>query len=175
MPPALATELLPTGTDIWVPALLIVVGIVGIVVPVIPGLLLAVVGVLVWAIDVGTSLAWSVLAISVVLYAAGIATQVLVPGRRLKRQGVGTGTLLLAVALGIVGFFVVPVVGGPLGFVLGIWLVERGRSRDGAVAWTRTKQALRAVLTSMGIELVTGLLIAATWATGAVVTWRSTR
>ena len=160
------------STDLWVPALFIGVGILGIVVPVVPGLLLALAGVLIWAVDTGGTSAWVVLGICVGLYAAGLAVKFLVPGRRLKQQGVGTGTLLLAVVIGIVGFFVVPVVGGPLGFVLGIYLVERLRSGDGAVAWARTKHALRAVLTSMGIELTTGLLIAVTWVVGAYLAAR---
>ena len=156
-------------SEVLLPGLLIVTGILGIVVPVIPGLLLAVAGVLLWATERGGA-AWVVLTIVVVIYLAGLALQLLVPGRRLKAQGVGTGTLLLAVAIGIVGFFVVPVVGGPLGFVLGIFLVERARSGDGAQAWARTKHALRAVLTSMGIELAAGLLVAVTWVVGVWVT-----
>ena len=37
----------------------------------------------------------------------------------MKERGVGTSTLALAVLAGIVGFFVVPVVGAILFFVLG--------------------------------------------------------
>lgn len=157
-------------SEVWLPGLLVVVGVLGIVVPVVPGLLFAVVGVLVWAVEQGSTTAWVVFGIAAATYLAGLAAQLLVPGRRLKAQGVGTATLLLALVLGVVGFFVVPVVGGPLGFVLGIFLVERVRSRDGAQAWTRTRHALRAVLTSMGIELTAGLLVAATWVVGVWVT-----
>jgi uncharacterized protein YqgC (DUF456 family) len=164
------SSVVPAGSDIWVPAILIIVGIAGIVVPVIPGLLVAVLGVLLWAYQTGTTASWVVFGIVAVLYVTGVCLQYLVPGRRLKREGVGTGTLLLAVALGIVGFFVIPVIGGPIGFILGIYLVEHGRSRSSAQAWTRTKTALRAVLTSMGIELVAGLLIALTWVVGILLT-----
>jgi len=157
-------------SEVLVPGLLVVVGILGIVVPVVPGLLLAVAGVLLWAAERGGGEAWAVFGIVAAIYVGGLALQFLVPGRRLKAQGVGTGTLLLAVAVAIVGFFVIPVIGGPLGFVLGIYLVERLRSRDGAQAWTRTRHALRAVLTSMGIELAAGLLVAATWVVGVWLT-----
>lgn len=157
----------------WLPALMIAVGIVGIVVPVLPGLLLAVGGVLVWALMVRSGLAWTVLAACVVLYAAALTAQVLVPGRRLRRQGVTTWTLVLAGIAGIMGFFVVPVVGLPLFFVAAIWVVELLRHRDPAVAWRRTKHALVAVLQSMGIELATGLLIAFVWGGAAIATWRS--
>lgn len=161
---------LPDGATIWVPAILIVIGLVGIVVPVLPGLLVIVLAVLLWAVEIGTTTAWVVLGGSLLLYAVGVTLQFLLPGRRLKRAGVRTPTLVLAVVLGIVGFFVVPVVGGPLGFVLGIYLVEQSRSHDRAAAWASTKSALKAVLHSMGIELVTGLLVAALWVVGVLVT-----
>lgn len=157
-------------SEVLIPGLLVIIGILGIVVPVIPGLLVAVAGVLLWAAERGGADSWTVFGIVAVIYLAGLALQFLVPGRRLKAQGVGTGTLLLALVIGIVGFFVVPVVGGPLGFVLGIFLVERVRSRDNTQAWVRTKHALHAVLTSLGIELAAGLLIAITWVVGVFVT-----
>ena len=66
------------------------------------------------------------------------------------------------------GFFVVPVVGAIIGFVLGIFVVELGRSRDRSQAWTRTKHALVAVLHSMGIELAAALAITALYVAGVV-------
>lgn len=162
-------DIAPPGTDIWVPGLLIAVGIVGIVVPVVPGLVVALLGVLLWSFQTGTTLSWVVFAACAVLYAAGLTLQVLLPGRRLRTQGVGTRTLLLAALLGVVGFFALPVVGGPLGFVLGIYLVEAGRSRDRSTAWARTRHALTAVVLSMGIELAAGLLIATTWVVGVLL------
>ncbi len=160
----------PDGAQLWIPALLIVVGLIGIVVPVLPGLLLTVAGVFVWALAENSTTGWVVFGLSVALFAAGVVLQYLVPGRRMRAQGVGGGTLALAVLLGIVGLFVVPVLGAPIGFVLGIYLVEHGRSRDAAMAWRRTRAALRAVLTSMGIELLAGVLIAATWVVGVLLT-----
>jgi len=68
-----------------------------------------------------------------------------------------------------VGFFVVPVVGAILGFVLGIFVVELGRSRNGSQAWIRTKHALVAVLHSMGIELAAGLVVTALYVAGVLV------
>lgn len=163
-------NLLPEGTSVWVPAILILVGIVGIVIPVIPGLLLAVLGVLLWAYETGGGTAWTFFGVCLAIYLAGVATQFLVPGKRLREQGVKTSTLLLAVLLGIVGMFVIPVVGFFAGFVLGIFLIEQSRSRDRAQAWTRTKHALKAILMSMGIELCAGVLIAATWVIGVLAT-----
>lgn len=155
-------------TEIWVPAVLILIGLVGIVVPVLPGLLLVLGAVLLWAWEVSTPLGWWVFGISAALYAGGVALQYLVPGRRMRQAGVRTSTLALAVALGVVGFFVVPVVGAAVGFVLGIYLVEHGRSRDARTAWNATKTALKAVFLSVGIELLAGLAITTTWVAGVL-------
>lgn len=163
-------NLLPEGTDVWVPAILILVGIAGIVVPVVPGLLVAMLGVLLWASETGGTTAWTFFFVCLAIYLAGVVVQYLVPGRRLKRQGIQTSTLLLAMLLGIVGLFVIPVIGFFVGFVLGIYLVEHGRSRDRTQAWARTKHALRAVALSMGIELCAGLAIATTWVVGVLAT-----
>lgn len=155
---------------LWVPGLLILVGILGVVIPVIPGLIIALVGVLVWAIDVGSTSGWVVFAVAALVYAAGLTLQYLVPGKRLRNQGVETWTLLLAVLGAIIGFFVIPVVGLPIGFVLVIFAVEMLRSKDGSLAWQRTKEALRAILVSWGIELAAGVGMAVTWAVGVVIT-----
>lgn len=153
-----------------VPPVLVVVGLLGIVIPVLPGLLLVLLGVLLWAFLTATPLAWGIFAACVVVAAAGYALQYVLPGRRMKERGVGTSTLALAVVAGVVGFFVVPVVGALLFFVLAIFLVENGRTRDRSLAWTRTKHAMVAVAQSVGIELVAGLVIAALYVVGLVAT-----
>lgn len=157
-------------TEIWVPAILMLVGIVGIVVPVLPGFLLVLAGVFVWAFDTGTTTAWVVFGVCAVVWLAGVILQYLLPGRRMKREGVGTGTLLLAVLLGIVAMFFIPVIGFVVGFVGGIYLVEYSRSRTPGQAWARTKTALKGVLHSMGIELLAAIVIVVIWVTAVVVT-----
>ncbi len=158
------------GAEVWLPALLIALGVVGIVVPVLPGLPMVLAGVLLWAIGIGGPTAWVVFGTCLVLGAAGWITQLLIPGRRLKAQGISTWTLVLAVLAGIVGFFVVPVLGAPLGFVLAILVVEFVRVGEVPLAWQRTGHALKAVVLSWGIELAAALLIALTWVTGVLVT-----
>lgn len=153
-----------------VPPLLILVGLVGIIVPVLPGLLLILGGVLLWAGTDGTSVAWAIFAASVLVAVLGWTLQYLVPGARMRRAGVAGSTLFLAVVLAVVGFFVIPVVGAVIGFVLGIYVVELGRSRDRSQAWHRTKHALLAVLQSVGIELLAGLGIAGLYVTGVLLT-----
>ncbi len=144
-------------------AVLIVVGLVGIVVPVLPGLALVVLGIAAWAVARGDAFAWTVLGIAVAIAVAGWVVKYLLPGKRLKEAGVPGRTLALGAGLGIVGFFVVPVVGLLLGFVLGVYLGEYLRLKDNRRAWASTRKALGAVGWSIAIELLTGVLAAAVW------------
>jgi hypothetical protein len=57
-----------------------------------------------------------------------------------------------------------------VGFVLGVYLAECVRLRSHRHAWPTTTHALRAIGLSFGIEFGTGLLVAGTWVTGALLT-----
>ena len=157
-----------TATELLIAAA-IAVGVAGIIVPVLPGTVLVLGAILVWVLEVGTSTAWVVFAVAALLLAAGSVVKYLVPGRSLKAAGVPTSTLVVGGALAFVGFFVIPVVGMFVGFVLGVFLAE-WRRVGGALAWPSTKDALRAVGVSILIELVAACLAAITWVVGVVLT-----
>lgn len=142
--------------------LLMLVGLVGIVIPVLPGLFLIWGGVLIWALETQGG-AWWTFGIATALLAAGLLLEYALPGRRMRRAGVRTSTLVVGVLVAIVAAFLIPVVGFLLGFPVGIYLVERSRKGTHEQAWAATKHALRAVGLNLLIELVTGLLIIATW------------
>lgn len=149
-------------------AIAIAVGIAGVIVPMLPGLVLCWAGVLVWAIfaDAGPG-KWAVLAIVTLIAALGTIVKYAWPGRNLKRTGVPNMSLLAGGLLGLVGFFVIPVVGLVIGFVLGVFLAERIRLGNTALAWPSTKHAIKAAGLAMLIELGTALSIAAVWIVGA--------
>lgn len=149
-------------------ALIILAGLIGIAVPVLPGLLVVWAAVLLWASVSQTAAGWVVLGIATALALSGFLLQYLIPGRRLRRAGVTTSTTVAGAALAVVGFFVIPVVGGFLGFALGIYLAERVKLGAHPAAWQTTRHALGAIGLSMGIELATGLAIASTWLIGVV-------
>lgn len=149
--------------------LLIAVGVVGVLVPVLPGLILVLAGIAVWAVPRNDAVGWTVLGVAVLIVVLGSVAKYLLPGRRLREAGVPARTLVLGGVLGVVGFFVIPVVGLFLGFVLGVYLGELSRLRDRARAWPATRQALAAVGWSILIELATALLATATWIGGLVL------
>jgi len=163
-------DLSDTGSSVTViSAVVIAAGVIGVLVPVLPGLVLSWLGVLLWALlgDAGGA-RWAILGFATVIAAAGTVVKYLWPGRRLKSTGVPTSSLLAGGVLGLIGFFVVPVVGLVLGFVLGVWLAERARLGAGR-AWPATREALSAVSLSLLVELAAALAIAVIWVFGLLV------
>ncbi len=156
-----------TGVEVLV-ALAIAVGLAGILVPILPGSILILGGVLVWAVDVGGTTAWAVFAVVAAILVVGGVVKYLVPNRRLKSVGVPSSTQWAGAAVGIVGFFVIPVVGLFLGFVVGVYAAER--HRVGSDAWPSTKAALRAGGLSILIEMVAGLAATLVWVGGVLAT-----
>ncbi len=166
-------DLSDTGSTITILCgVAMVVGVLGVIIPMLPGLVLCWIAVAVWAIFAGVESGgrWVVLAIATMLAALGIVVKYAWPGRNLKRSGVPNMSLLAGGVLGLIGFFVIPVVGLFIGFVLGVWLAERFRLGDFQKAWPSTKHALKAAGLAMLIELATALAIAATWVAGLVAT-----
>jgi uncharacterized protein YqgC (DUF456 family) len=141
----------------------IFVGILGIVIPVLPGALLSLAAILVWALEEQSATGWIVLSAAVVLIGASQVVKYVVPERRLRESGVPRRSMFIGVLLGIAGFFLIPVVGMFVGFPVGVYLSERQRLRTHQDAWTSTKHALRATGLSILIELIGTALAAAVW------------
>ncbi|WP_435593438.1 DUF456 domain-containing protein [Nocardia sp. bgisy118] len=150
--------------------LLILVGLLGIIVPILPGVILVFGAILAWAIMTGGATAWTVFAISTVFLVLSGIVKYTWPGRKMKDAGVSNRALFLGAVLGVVGFFVIPVVGLFVGFVLGVYLSELQRLGQNQPAWHTTKHALKGVGLSMLIELLGALLATATWILGITLT-----
>ncbi|MBY6684755.1 DUF456 domain-containing protein [Rhodococcus sp. BP-149] len=155
------------GAEVLV-GLVVLIGLIGIVVPVLPGVVLIFAAIGVWAFVVGTASAWTVFGIATALLAASGVVKYLWPGRRLKTAGVPTRSIVAGGVVGIVGFFVVPVVGLFLGFPLGVYLAELPRARTSGSAWQSTVHATKAVGLSILVELFGALMAAGVWL-GAVI------
>ena len=145
-------------------ALAIAVGLVGIVVPFLPGIVLVLGAIAVWAVVEHTVVSWVTLGVVTALLVATTLIKYLWPARRMREADVGTRSLLAGAVLGIIGFFVIPVLGLVIGFVLGVYLAELAYRRDQRVAWTSTVHALKGVALSVGVELTGALLATVVWA-----------
>jgi uncharacterized protein len=146
------------------------VGLVGVLVPVMPGLLF------VWVAGVATTLwvatdtaGWVVTVILTALFALGTAATIYLPARQGRRGGAPTSSLAAAAAGAAVGFVVIPVAGFLVGGLGAFLLAEQRRLGDWAPAWSSLGVVARAYGIGVLVELVLGLLMIATWAVAALL------
>ena len=151
-------------------ALAIAIGIIGIVVPLLPGTLLVFAAIAVWAVVEGNVTAWVTLGVVAVLLGAAALIKYTWPVRRMREADVRTLSLVTGGVLGVIGFFVIPVIGLVIGFVLGVYLAELSKRGDQRVAWTSTKHALKGVALSVGVEMAGALLATVAWVAGVYLT-----
>ncbi|MGV1004972.1 MAG: DUF456 domain-containing protein [Candidatus Nanopelagicales bacterium] len=143
--------------------LTLLVAAAGVVLPLLPGVLLAVAALLVWAIYTPGAGAWGLFAAALAIIVAGQVLKYLIPGRTMSAAGVPGRSLVIGGLVGIVGFFAIPVVGLPIGFIGGVYVAEHVRLRDWPAAKASTITALKATGFSMLIELASILLAGSVW------------
>lgn len=149
----------------------VIVGLVGAVVQIVPGGgFLVGAAAVVWAVVTGGTVGWTVGTIAVVAVVGAEIGKYVLAGRYLGKGGVPNRTLVIGAALGVVGFFVVPVIGLPIGFVAGVYAAESARLRDQREARRSTGRAMRAVGLAILVELsgamiATGALLVGMWQT----------
>jgi uncharacterized protein YqgC (DUF456 family) len=147
-----------------------VVGIVGTVLPILPGLWLVWIAALVYGLVAGFGSAGiAAMAVITALLIGGTAASVYVPQRGAAGAGVPWWGQLVALAAAIAGFFLIPVIGALLGFAVGILVVALLRTRDVGAAWAATKATLLGMLKASGLQLTAGVLMALVWV--AWVVW----
>ena len=150
--------------------LAILVGVAGTVIPVLPGSFLIGLSLLAWAVWGGEGVTgWVVFGVGMVFVLAGMAASAVLAGRKLKQHRIPNRSVALGIVLGIVGMFVIPVVGLFVGFAAGLLLSEVQRTRNVGTALTTSWAALKA--TGLGILAEFGLacLAASTWLIGVWV------
>ena len=143
--------------------LAVLVGLIGIVIPVLPGSILIGLAVLVWAMMTGTGTAWAVFAGVAALLAIGSVITYVVATRRTRAAGVPASSLVGAGISGLVGFFAVPVIGLLLFFPLGLFVMEYRRLGDAMAARTSAWVALKATGLGMLLELALALVASSLW------------
>jgi uncharacterized protein len=138
---------------------------IGILVPVLPGLLL------VWIATVGTLLVqgtdlagWTIAVVLTCLFAAGTAATILLPARQGRQGGAPASTFVFAGVGAVVGFFVLPVLGLIVGALLGLFVGERQRLGDNREAVAATGRVLRAYGVGVLIEALIGVTMIMIWA-----------
>ncbi|MDO5723277.1 MAG: DUF456 domain-containing protein [Flaviflexus sp.] len=147
---------------------IIAFGLVGCIIQLYPGSLVILATMGVWAFIEGVAAGWIAFALAAVVTAGATIAKFLIPARRMRSRGVSTTTLLIGAAAGAVGFFVLPIIGLPIGFLLGVYAREI-MVHPHAEAVERTKIAVRGVGLSIAIEFAAGLIAAITWLIAALI------
>lgn len=151
--------------------LLMLAGLAGVLLPVMPGLLLIWAAGLAWVLlDGQGSARWSVLAVMSALLVIGAVAKYALPARSALATGTPRSTLMFGAAGAVAGFILIPVIGLLIGGVAGLLLGEWRRLGDRAAAVRSTRGVLVAVGYGVLIELVAGLLMILTWLVGTLLT-----
>ncbi|WP_246956072.1 DUF456 domain-containing protein [Brachybacterium sp. Marseille-Q7125] len=127
-----------------------IVGLAGIIVPVLPGTITIVIATLIWAIIVGGWPAWIAFGIVLLLGAAGMTTSYVLTGRRLHRAEVPMWPIYVGIVSGIVGIFVIPFLGLPIGFLIGLYISEAIRQKD----WRKGLTTMWIALKALGVGIL---------------------
>lgn len=139
-------------------AVLIAVGIVGIVYPILPGTFAVLGGLLLWGLTLRGPEGWWLLGLAVPIMIVGMAAQTILTGRTLKKREIPNTSILWGVVGAVIGMFLIPVVGLFIGFAAALFLVEARRSGgDYNHALTSTGAALKSMGIGMLIELAAAL------------------
>ncbi|QIP83959.1 DUF456 family protein [Streptomyces sp. Tu 2975] len=143
-------------------------GLLGVIVPGVPGPWLVWAAMLWWSLHVQTGPAWFLLvgATAVLLVIQVIVW--LLPNRRLRGLGISRRMAASAGLGALAGFFLLPVIGAVPGFVGGIYGSERLRLGGHGPAMASTRAVMRAAGTSVLVELMGCLLVVGAWV-GAVL------
>ncbi|MFE6776211.1 DUF456 domain-containing protein [Streptomyces sp. NPDC057702] len=150
--------------------LVLLFGLVGVVLPGVPGPLLVWAGVLWWSMAEKTTAAWALLAGATGLLLLNQVLRWLLPARGMPGSGVTRRTLLLAACTAAVGFVALPVIGALPGFVIGLYAAERVRLGAHGPALVSTRDALRAIGYAVLVELTLCLLITSAWLATVILT-----
>jgi uncharacterized protein YqgC (DUF456 family) len=150
-------------------AVAMAVGLVGTVVPLLPGLPLIVSAALVWVIAGGTDPGqWWVFGVVAVISITGLIVGSVFPARRASAAGASRVSLLAGAIGAVAGAIFIPFVGAFIGWPAGVLTAEWLRSRDGSVAVASTKATVAGVVHGAAIQFGAGVVAVAIW---SVAVW----
>ena len=158
-----------SSTEVLV-GIAMLVGLVGVIVPVFPGLILVIGAALLWAVQRGGPGAWTVFAIVAVVGVVGMVVSSVMPARRASATGAPAWVVVAGGVGLVVGFFAVPVIGALIGFPAGVFVAELARHRHPGPAWHATWVALKGVGLGIAIQLAAGVAMIGVWLAAVLAT-----
>ncbi|MEU8438435.1 DUF456 domain-containing protein [Streptomyces sp. NPDC029216] len=149
--------------QLYLVGLVLLLGVLGVLVPGVPGTWLVWAGLLWWSMHERTSAAWALLGAATALLLVVQVVKWQLPPRRLRGVGVTRRMAAYAGAGALLGFVLMPVVGAVPGFLGGVYLCERLRLGSDREARASVRAVMRAVGTSVLVELMACLMVVAGW------------
>jgi hypothetical protein len=154
-----------SGAGIALLAVVMAVGLIGTVVPVLPGLFLIWGAGLLYGILAGFGgFGIAAFAVMTLLLGLGTAMSYVLPKRAGERSGAPRSSIRLGIVGAVVGFFVIPVIGLPIGGALGVLVGEYNRLGTWPAAWATTRAVLGGFGLAVLAEFTAGVLMVGTWA-----------
>ena len=145
-------------------ATVMAVGLVGTVVPVMPGLVLIWAAGLVYGLVSGFGTAGIVaFAVMTLLLVAGTVLSYTLPHRAGIQGGAARSSMMLGIVGAVIGMVVIPVLGLPIGAVLGVLLGEFRRLRQWPAAWATTKVVVIGFGKAALAEFLAGVAMIGAW------------
>ena len=114
---------------------------------------------------------WIAFGVIAVLLIIGAASSWLLTGRSLQKHAVPKWPITVGLLLGVVGMFVLPGFGLPIGFAVGLLLAEWYRMRDLRKALSTSLQTLKALGLGILVELGCAMLAVAVLAVTIATAW----
>lgn len=146
-----------------VTALIMVVGILGTLLPILPGIVLVWIAALAYGAVEGFGwVGWVAFVVITGLGALALWLGVRIPQKAAADDGLPWQGQLFAVGLAIAGFFIIPVVGAAVGFVVGVFAAAS--VQEGRVALDRTWTILKSLLAATGAQFGLAVAMAVVWA-----------
>lgn len=139
---------------------LMLVGLVGVIIPILPGIFMIWLGVAVyvWRDNFETLSIATFLFISFIVIFAGLS-DIWLPLFGARKSGAAKRTLFTGLLGAIIGSFIIPIVGTIVGYAVGVLLGEYHKRRDWDAAWHASKGGLAGWGIATIIQLVSGFLV----------------
>jgi uncharacterized protein YqgC (DUF456 family) len=140
------------------------VGLLGLLIPVIPGLVIIWLASLAYGIGVGFQTpGWIFFSILSVIMVVGSVVDNLVMGQQAHKTGASWISVLLAMLFGVIGTFILPIIGGFIGALAALFLAEWIRRKNWREAMTATTGWAVGCGWAIVIRFILGLLMIGIW------------
>ena len=146
------------------------IGVLGTLLPVVPGVGLVWLAALGWGVVTGFDGVGIVsMALITALAAAGVYLGLRIPQKAATAEGLSKLGLVVGLGGALVFAFVLPVLGAPIGFVLGVWLVRLLDTGDARSALRSSIRTTGALIRASAAQFVVALGMGLVWVAWLVI------